>query len=99
MNTNAKKKTRVLSLLTSLSDNLHSSAIDALKKEAIDDLVEVAKNVIHGTFYLTPQELVDLRRFKEDLRILTLKSTSLTRRKNILKNRGLVKSIAKSVFK
>jgi hypothetical protein len=65
MNAKAIQKTRVLRLLTELDASLSSTAIDVLKKEAIDDLVEVAKNVVYGTFLKPPKKLfdcVDLKR-------------------------------------
>jgi hypothetical protein len=99
MNAKALQKTRVLRLLTELDASLSSTAIDVLKKEAIDDLVEVAKNVVYGTFFLTPEEVIRLRRFKKDLRILTLKNTSYSKRQAILKKKGLLTTVAGSVFK
>ena len=56
-------------------------------------MCECARNVIKGNVPLTPAQLKALRRKRQALRQLTLKKTSLTKKKKLLQSGGFLGAI------
>lgn len=77
----------------SLLDGTKSSAdrnklIDVANRECIEALCEILLNVIRGELVIPPSLLLKLKRQKSKVRELTKKSTSLQRKRHLLKQSG-----------
>ena len=84
----------LMSALKDLNDSLRVDIMDALDKNAVEDLAEAALNVILGHIPASNEQLGKLRRYKSELLELTAGNTSEKRRLAILKGRGLFRSVA-----
>lgn len=67
-------------------------------KEFIDCVSERAKNVIKGSVPLTNRQKTNLRRRRNDLRALSLKKTSLQKKRRILHQGGLLTALLTPVL-
>lgn len=78
------------------------SVIKAVLKGASPDLIkalsECSLNILKGHVHLTPAQKKQLSRYKQSLRALAKKGTSVKRRKQILQKGGFIGAILKPVL-
>ena len=84
----------LMALLRQLGDALRADVIEALSREALEELTEATLNVILGNIPSSPEQLRSLRHHKQDLLELTGAKTSETRRRELLQKGGLFRSVA-----
>ena len=88
-----RKYVRILRSLLRLSDADKKKMITLCDRGLIDCFSECAKNVLKGTVPLSAVQLHQLRRQKNNLRLLAVKRTSVKKRKKILQKGGFIGAI------
>ena len=93
-----KRNAAILRLL----QKLKPSTARAVMKEASPDLIkalcECTLNILKGNIKLTTTQKKKLARYKNILRILAVKRTSLKKRKTILQSGGLIGALLSPVL-
>jgi len=72
--------------------------IKSCSKKFILDLCECSRNILKGNVPLKSAHLNCLKRYKQSLRALSLKATSLTARKKILQKGGFLTALLPSLI-
>jgi len=67
-------------------------------KDFVDTLVEICVNVIKGNVPLNPTQFRRLKRFHKQLKAVTLKKTSQTKRKQIFQRGGFLGALLKPIL-
>ena len=93
-----KKNAEILRLLKKLKPN----TVRAVMKEAPPDLVkalcECSLNILKGNVKLSASQKKKLCRYKNNLRVLSTKKTSMKKRKHILQNGGFIGALLPPVI-
>lgn len=85
-----KKYLPVLRRIHRLGEKTRREYVRKCDKEFLDCLCECAKNVIKGNVPLNDRQLKTLRREKNNLRKLSIKKTSLKKKRQILQKGGFL---------
>ena len=85
---NLKKHRQTLLVLTKARPKLVKEIISTADKSLIHALSECALNILTGVVPLTPAKKKKLTKFKNKLRSLATKRTSLKNKKNLLQKGG-----------
>jgi len=83
----------VLKPINKLHRKKQNQFIGRCDKSTLDSICECAKNVLKGNVRLTPTQLVKLRKHKNAIRQLSLKKTSLKKKRRILQNGGFLSAL------
>lgn len=92
-----KKHKQTLLVLTKARPKLVKEIIATADKSLIHALSECALNVLTGVVPLTAAKKRKLSKFKENLRALAKKKTSLTNKKRVLQSGGFISLLASVV--
>jgi len=98
MSRHVKKYLPVLKRIAKLGDKAKKDFIRKCDKEFLDCVSECAKNVIKGNVPLTIRQKERLRRSRNDLRALSVKKTTLRRKRRILQKGGFLGALLPPVL-
>ena len=81
-----------------MGDKAKRQFVRKCDKEFVNCVSECAKNVIKGNVPLTDRQKTNLRRKRNDLRALSLKKTSLRKKRKILQKGGFLTALLPPVL-
>jgi len=84
MSQRTKKFLPVLKQIRKMGDRARREYVRKCKKKILDCVSECAKSVIKGNAPLTDRQKTNLRRRRNDMRSLSIKKTSLRKKRKIL---------------
>ena len=90
MSKRVKKFLLVLKRITKLGNKAKRDCIRKCKKDFLDCISECAKNILKGNVPLTDRQKTGLHRRRNDLRALSMKKTSLRKKRRILQHGGFL---------
>lgn len=93
MSARVKKYLPVLKRIRKLGERAKREYVRKCDKEFVDCVSECAKNVIKGNVPLTDRQKTTLRRKRNDIRALSLKKTSLRKKRKILQKGGFLTAL------
>ena len=88
----------MLQLLCGAKPALIKAVLKGASPDLIKALSECSLNILKGHVHLTPAQKKQLSRYKQSLRALAKKGTSVKRRKQILQKGGFIGAILKPVL-
>ena len=88
----------VLKQIRKLGDRARREYVRKCDKEFIDCVSECAKNVIKGNVPLTDRQKATLRPKRKDVKALSLKKTSLRKKRRILQKGGFLTALLSPVL-
>ena len=88
MSRRVRKYLPVLKRIAKLGDKAKRDYVRKCDKEFLDCISECAKNVVKGNVPLTNRQKTRLRRSRNELRALSVKKTSLRKKRRILQKGG-----------
>jgi len=88
----------VLKRIRKLGERAKREYVRKCNKEFVDCVSECAKNVIKGNVPLTDRQKTTLRRKRNDIRALSLKKTSLRKKRKILQKGGFLTALLAPVL-
>lgn len=88
-----KKYLPVLKRINRLADKTKRQYVKKCNREFLDCLSECAKNVLRGNVPLSTRQSARLRRNKNDLRLLSVKKTSLRKKRQIVQKGGFLTAL------
>ena len=88
----------MLKRIRKLGERAKREYVRKCDKEFIDCVSECAKNVIKGNVPLTDRQKTTLRRKRNDIRALSLKKTSLRKKRQILQKGGFLTALLAPVM-
>ena len=83
----------VLKRIRKLGEKAKQQYVRKCDKEFLDCAIECAKNIIKGNVPLTNSQKTTLRRKRNDLRALSVKKTSLRKKRRILQKGGFLTAL------
>ena len=95
---NLKKHRETLLVLTKARPQLVKKIILSADKSLTHTLSECALNILSGVVPLTPAKKIKLAKFKQNLRTLAKKRTSLRDKKQVLQTGGFISALATAVI-
>jgi len=98
MSLRVKKYLPVLKRIRKLGDRARRDYVRKCDREFIDCVSECAKNVIKGNVSLTDRQKARLRRNRNDLRAVSLKKTSLRKKRRIVQKGGFLTALIPPVL-
>jgi len=98
MSRRVRKYLPVLKRINKLGDKAKRDYVRKCDKEFLDCISECAKNVIKGNVALTDRQKTRLRRSRNDLRALSVKKTSLRKKRHILQKGGFLGALLPPVL-
>jgi len=98
MSSRVRKYLPVLKRITTLGDNAKRDYVRKCDKEFLNCISECAKNVVKGNLPLTNRQKTRLRRSRNDLRALSVKKTSLRKKRHILQKGGFLTALLPPVL-
>ena len=84
----ARQQLKNLKNLSRASEEVRAAIINKCDRDLVLALAEIIFNVLEGTLDLTPHEIRKLKRYHKTLYTITRKSTSISKKKKILKQKG-----------
>ena len=84
MSTRIRRFLPVLKRINKLGEKAKSQYVKKCNKEFVDCISECAKNVLRGNVPLSARQNAKLRRNKQNLRALSIKKTSLRKKRRII---------------
>jgi len=81
-----------------MGDKAKRDCVEKCNRQFIDCVSECAKNVLKGNVRLTNAQMSKLRPRKEDLRALSVKKTSLAKKRKITQNGGFLSALLASAL-
>jgi len=88
-----KKFLPLLNRISKLRNKEKSQYAKRCNKEFIDCISECAKNILHGNVQLSSKQKTALRRNRQNLRRLSIKNTSLKKKRQIIQKGGFLGAI------
>ena len=88
----------MLKRIRKLGERAKREYVRKCDKEFVDCVSECAKNVIKGNVPLTDRQKTTLRRKRNDIRALSLKKTSLRKKRKILQKGGFLTALLAPVL-
>jgi len=98
MSRRVKKYLPMLKRIAKLGDKAKRDFVRKCDKEILDCVSECAKNVIKGNVPLTARQKEKLRRSRKHLRELSVKKTTLRRKRRILQKGGFLGALLPPVL-
>jgi len=98
MSERVKKFLPVLKRVRKFTDEAKRQYVQKCNREFIDCISECAKNILKGHVPLTTSQKGKLRRNRNDLRALSVKKTSLRKKRRILQKGGFLGAILPPVL-
>jgi len=98
MSLRVKKYLSVLKRIRKLGNRARRDYVRKCDREFIDCVSECAKNVIKGNVSLTDRQKARLRRNRNDLRAVSLKKTSLRKKRHIVQKGGFLTALIPPVL-
>jgi len=98
MSKRVKKYLPVLKRITKLGEKAKRDYVRKCDKEFLDCISECAKNVIKGNVPLSNRQKTKLRRNRNDLRALSVKKTSLRKKRRVLQKGGFLSALLPPVL-
>jgi len=98
MSLRVKKYLPVLKRIRKLGDRARRDYVRKCDREFIDCVSECAKNVIKGNVSLSDRQKARLRRNRNDLRAVSLKKTSLRKKRRIVQKGGFLTALIPPVL-
>jgi hypothetical protein len=89
---------RELTKLKRLGPTGRKKFLKTCSKDCIIKVCECIKNVLNSKLHIKPTHLKKLNRYKQTLRTLALRSTSLGKRKQILQKGGLLGALLPAII-
>jgi len=83
----------VLKRINKLGDKAKKQYVKKCNKEFVDCISECAKNVLRGNVPLTARQNAEVRRNKHNLRALSIKKTSLRKKRRIIQKGGFLVAV------
>jgi len=93
MSTRVKKFLPTLKRICRIGDRARRDYVRKCDNEFIHCVSECAKNLIKGNVPLTTHQMKNLRRRRNDLRALSVKKTSLRKKRKILQKGGFLTAL------
>ena len=88
----------MLKLLCGAKPGIVKAVLNGASPDLIKALCECSLNILKGHVRLTPAQKKQLSRYKQSLRFLARKDTSVKRRKRILQKGGFIGALLKPVL-
>jgi len=98
MSTRIRRFLPVLKRINKLGEKAKSQYVKKCNKEFVDCISECAKNVLRGNVPLSARQNAKLRRNKQNLRALSIKKTSLRKKRRIIQKGGFLGAILTPVL-
>ena len=98
MSRRVRKYLPVLKRIAKLGDKVKRDYVRKCDKEFLDCISECAKNVVKGNVPLTNRQKTRLRRSRNELRALSVKKTSLRKKRRILQKGGFLTALLPPVL-
>jgi len=98
MSDRVRKFLPVLKRINKLGDKAKRDYVRKCTREFLDCINECAKNVIKGNVPLTNRQKTKLRRNRKDVRALSVKKTSLRKKRRILQKGGFLGALLPPVL-
>lgn len=98
MSQRTRKFLPMLKRIRKMGDRTKKEYVRKCNKEFLDCVSECAKNVIKGNVPLSDRQKTNLRRRKKDLRALSVKKTSLRKKRKILQKGGFLTALLPPVL-
>jgi len=98
MSQRTRKFLPMLKRIRKMGDRAKKEYVRKCNKEFLDCVSECAKNVIKGNVPLSDRQKTNLRRRKKDLRALSVKKTSLRKKRKILQKGGFLTALLPPVL-
>ena len=98
MSERTMKYLTVLERIRRLGEKGKKEYVQKCDKEFINCVSECAKNVIKGNVPLTNRQMARLRRERNNLKALSVKKTSLTKKRRILQRGGFLTALLPPVL-
>lgn len=98
MSDRVRKFLPVLKRINKLGDKAKRDYVRKCTREFLDCISECAKNVIKGNVPLTNRQKTKLRRNRKDVRALSVKKTSLRKKRRILQKGGFLGALLPPVL-
>ena len=93
-----RRNAPLLYALANVSDKVRARAMRAPAKDFVLALVEIAKNIIIGNVRMSQAQLDSLSRYREDIRKLVKKKTSLSEKVAIVQTGGFIGLLLKPLL-
>lgn len=91
--TRARHLLSVLKPVYKLRRNKQKQFIESCDNSTLHCICECAKNVLKGNVRLTPSQLNNLKKHKNAIRQLSLKNTSLKKKRHLLQRGGFLSAL------
>jgi len=98
MSRRVQKFLPVLKRIRKMGDRARRQYVQKCDREFLDCVSECAKNVIKGNVPLTGRQKATLRRNRRDLRELSVKKTSLRKKRKIVQKGGFLTALLPPVL-
>ena len=98
MSARVRRYMSVLKRIRKMGDKAKRDYVRKCDKSFLDCISECAKNIIKGTVPLTNSQMSKLRRRRNDIRALSVKKTSLRKKRKILQKGGLLSALLPPVL-
>lgn len=98
MSARIKRNLPLLKVLCGTKPALIKAVLKGASPDLISALCECSLNILKGNVHLTPAQKKQLPQYKQSLRTLARKGTSVKRRKQILQKGGFVGALLKPVL-
>ena len=93
MNERMKRYLPTLRRIHRMGEKAKRDYVEKCDRQVIDCVSECAKNVLNGNVPLTNAQMSKLRPRREDLRALSVKKTSLAKKRNIIQKGGFLSAL------
>lgn len=98
MSLRVRKFLPVLKRIRKMSERAKREYVKKCDGQFLDCISECAKNIIKGNVPLTVRQKANLRRKRNDLRALSLKKTTLRKRRKIVQKGGFLTALLPPVL-
>ena len=98
MSARVRQYASVLKRIRKMGDKAKRAYVRKCDKSFVDCISECAKNIIKGNVPLTKRQKARLRRSRNDIRALSVKKTSLRKKRKILQKGGFLTALLPPVL-
>jgi len=98
MSDRVKRYLPVLKRIRKLGNKARREFIRKCDKDFIDCVSECARNLLKGNVPLTKRQMTNLRRKRQDLRVLSKKKTSMRAKRKIVQKGGFLSALLPPVL-
>lgn len=93
-----KRHLPALKALSKATKKVQKAMISKASKDFIETLVEICMNIIKGNVPLNKAQFDSLKRFRQQLRKVTLKNTSQVKKRQLLMRGGFLGALLKPLL-